>query len=178
METASASGRIITGTAQTFVNNRLVVIYPKDNPAGLVQLQDLGKSGLKLVLAAKEVPVGQYALDFLDQAVKEQTFDTAFKEAVLKNVVSYENDVKAVLMKVVLGEADAGIVYTSDISGDNAAKVGQIEIPEALNVMAAYPIAVTQDSSNPDLAQAFVDYVLSPAGQASLAKYGFIPIKQ
>jgi molybdate transport system substrate-binding protein len=177
MDVAIHSGRIITGTAQTFVNNRLVVIYPRDNPAKLAQLQDLGKPGLKLVLAAKEVPVGQYALNFLDKAITDQTFGSSFKDKVLKNVVSYENDVKSVLTKVVLGEADAGIVYTSDISGDSASKVGQIEIPDALNVIARYPIAEIQNSSNPDLAKAFTGYVLSPEGQGILAKYGFIPVQ-
>jgi molybdate transport system substrate-binding protein len=177
MDAAINGGRIITNTAETFVNNRLVVITPKDNPAGLAQLQDLGKTGLKLVLAAKEVPVGQYTLDFFDKAVQDQAFGASFKNDVLKNVVSYENNVKSVLAKVALGEADAGIVYTSDISGENAAKVAQIEIPNALNVIAIYPIAVIENSPNPELAQAFMDYVLSSEGQDILAKYGFIPVR-
>lgn len=178
MDAAINSGQIVTNTTQTFVNNRLVMIYPTGNPASLAQLQDLRKPGIKLVLAAKEVPVGQYALDFLDKAVQDQAFGASFKEDVLKNVVSYENDVKIVLTKVALGEADAGIVYTSDVSGANASKVGQIEIPDALNVIAKYPIAATKDSPHPDLARAFVDYVLSPEGQTILAKYGFIPAKK
>ena len=178
MNAAINSGQIVTNTTQTFVNNRLVMIYPTGNPASLAQLQDLRKPGIKLVLAAKEVPVGQYALDFLDKAVQDQAFGASFKEDVLKNVVSYENDVKIVLTKVALGEADAGIVYTSDVSGANASKVGQIEIPDALNVIAKYPIAATKDSPHPDLARAFVDYVLSPEGQTILAKYGFIPAKK
>ena len=178
MDAAINSGQIITNTTQTFVNNRLVMIYPTDNPASLAQLQDLRKPGIKLVLAAKEVPVGQYALDFLDKAVQDQAFGASFKDDVLKNVVSYENDVKVVLTKVALGEADTGIVYTSDVSGGNASKVGQIEIPDALNVIAKYPIATTKDSPHPELARAFVDYVLSPEGQTILAKYGFIPAKK
>jgi molybdate transport system substrate-binding protein len=178
MDAVIKSEQVVSGTSQTFLSNRLVLIYPKDNPAKLTQLQDLAKPGLKLVLAAKEVPVGQYALDFLDKTAKDQTFGASFKDNVLKNVVSYENDVKAVLTKVVLGEADAGIVYSSDVVGDNAAKVGQIEIPDALNVIAKYPIAVIKDSTHPDLARSFVDYVLSPAGQAILAKFGFIPVKK
>ncbi len=177
MGTAIQSGRVLTGTAQAFVKNRLVLVAPKANAAGVAQLQDLAKPGLKLVLAAKEVPVGQYALDMLDKAVKDPVFGAAFKDGALQNVVSYENDVKAVLAKVVLGEADAGIVYTSDVSGDNAAKTIQVAIPDALNVIAKYPIAALHDSPNPALAQAFVEAVLSPAGQALLAKYGFIPVK-
>lgn len=169
------AGEIVTGTQKIFARNRLVAIYPKDNPAGLKELKDLGKPGLKLVLAAKEVPVGQYALDFLGQASTDPAFGATFKDDVLKNVVSYEDNVKAVLAKVALGEADAGIVYTSDISGADADKVGRLEILDALNVVASYPIAPLKASKNPELAQGFIDLVLSPDGQAILAKYNFIP---
>ena len=176
MQDAIQSGRIISGTDHIFVRNRLVVIYPKSNPAGLAQLQDLGRSGLKLVLAAKEVPVGQYTLNFLDKAAQDPAFGANYKNAVLQNVVSYENDVKLVLTKISLGEADAGIVYTSDLAGSGAANVGKIDIPDALNVIATYPLAALRDTPNPALAKAFVDAVLSSQGQAVLAKYGFIPV--
>lgn len=178
MDAAVQSGRVTDGTAKVFANNRLVVIYPKDNPAGLQRLQDLAKPGLKLVLAAKEVPVGQYSLDFMDKAVKDPVFSTTFKDDVLKNVVSYEDNVKSVLAKVVLGEADAGIVYLSDISAEAASKVGKLGIPDPLNVIATYPIAVINNSRDPDLAKAFMDLVLSPAGQKVLGKYNFIPAAQ
>ncbi len=169
-------GRIDQGVSKPFVNNRLVVIYPKANPAGIQTLKDLAKPGLKLILADKSVPVGQYALNFLDKAVKDPTLGANYKDAVLKNVVSYEQDVKAVLTKVTLGEGDAGIVYTTDAATDTEGKISQIPIPDSLNVIAVYPIAVVKDSPNLSLAQAFVDYVLSPDGQAILTKYGFIPI--
>jgi molybdate transport system substrate-binding protein len=171
------TGTVISGTQQTFARNRLVVIYPQDNPAGLKELKDLANPGLKLVLAAQEVPVGQYALDFIDKAVAGPAFGAAFKDGVLKNVVSYENNVKTVLTKVALGEADAGIVYLSDISGADAEKVSQIDIPDALNVIASYPIAPVKGSKNPELAQAFIDLVLSAEGQDILEKYNFIPVK-
>jgi molybdate transport system substrate-binding protein len=171
------AGGIISGTQQTFAKNRLVVIFPKDNPAGLKELKDLSNSGLKLVFAAEEVPVGGYSLDFLDQASSDSAFSTSFKDDVLANVVSYEDNVKAVLTKVALGEADAGIVYTSDISGKDASKVGRLDIPDALNVIASYPIAPIKDSKNPEMAQAFIDLVLSQDGQELLAKYNFIPVK-
>ncbi len=90
-------------------------------------------------------------------------------------MVSYEENVKAVLTKVSLNEADAGIVYVTDISPDAANKVGKLDIPDALNTVATYPIAPISDSQNIDLAKSFVAFVLSPAGQAILAKYGFIP---
>jgi molybdate transport system substrate-binding protein len=177
MEAVVAAGEVVSGTQQTFAQNRLVIIYPQDNPAGLKELKDLSKSGLKLVLAAKEVPIGQYSLDFLDKAAADPAFEATFKDDVLKTVVSYEDNVKAVLTKVALGEADAGIVYTSDVTGEDADKVSQMAIPDALNVIASYPMAPIKNSKNPEMAQAFIDLVLSQEGQDILAKYGFIPVK-
>jgi molybdate transport system substrate-binding protein len=177
MNVVIEAGGIVSGTQQTFAKNRLVVIFPKDNPAGLAELKDLANPDLKLVLAAKEVPVGQYSLDFLDKAVADPAFGATFKDDVLNNVVSYEDNVKVVLTKVALGEADAGIVYLSDISGADADKVSRIEIPDTLNVIASYPIAAVKESKIPELAQAFIDLVLSKEGQDILAKYNFIPVK-
>ena len=175
MTNAIAAGRVAGGSHKTFAHNMLVAVYPTDNPAGLAKLQDLAKSGLKLVLAAAQVPVGKYSLEFLDKASQDAAFGTTFKDDVLKNVVSYEDNVKSVLTKVVLGEADAGIVYLTDISLDNADKVGRLDIPDALNAVATYPIAVVSDAQQPELAKAFVDLVLSAQGQAIMAKYGFLP---
>lgn len=175
MDAAVTSKRVTQGDAKTFVKNRLVVIFPKDNPAGLKTLQDLAQPGLKLDLEDKSVPAGQYSLDFLDKAVKDPAFDPKFKENVLKNVVSYETDVKVVLSKVTLGEADAGIVYLTDY---NTApdKLGKLDIPDALNTIANYPIAPIVDSKQAELARAFITLVLSPEGQAVMAKYGFVTV--
>lgn len=173
MQVAIDSGHIVSGTQRTFARNRLVVVTPGDNPAGLGDIQDLARPGLKIVLAANEVPVGQYALDFLDKAEADGSLPGGYKDAVLANVVSYEENVRSVLAKVALGEADAGVVYTSDAAA-SAGAVRQIEIPDALNTIAHYPIAVLGDSPNPQLAQQFVDYVLSPVGQQVLVKHGFI----
>jgi molybdate transport system substrate-binding protein len=175
MDAAIESKSVIADDAKTFAKNRLVVIFPKDNPAGLMELKDLTKTGVKLDLADKVVPVGQYSLDFLDKAVKDPGFGPQFKDNVIKNVVSYEDNVKTVLNKIVLGEADAGIVYITDITPEAAKKVGTIEIPDSLNTIASYPIAPISDSKNPELAKAFVALILSPDGQAIMAKYGFIP---
>ncbi len=178
MDAAVTAKQVNADDAKTFVKNRLVVIFPVDNPAGLKELKDLARPGIKLDLADKAVPVGQYSLDFLDKAVKDPGFDPQFKDNVIKNIVSYEENVKAVLNKVILGEADAGIVYVTDITVDAASKVGTIEIPDALNTIATYPISPISDSKNAELAKAFVDLVLSPDGQAIMAKYGFIPAAQ
>ncbi|MEZ4864435.1 MAG: molybdate ABC transporter substrate-binding protein [Caldilineaceae bacterium] len=173
MGVAIESGRIISGTQRTFARNRLVVITPHDNPARLSTLQDLAKPGVKLVFAAAAVPVGQYTLNFLDKAAADGSLGADYKDAVIANAVSYEQNVRAVLTKVTLGEADAGVVYTSDV-GAVAADLVQIMIPDSLNTIASYPIAMLSDSANPEVAQQLMDYVLAPAGQQVLARYGFI----
>ena len=180
---ASASGKemdaLLTGkfiadaTSQIFLTNKLVVILPADNPAGLEKLEDLANPGIKLVLAAEEVPVGNYARQALD--LMNGSFGIDFKDKVMANVVSNEDNVKQVVAKVQLGEADAGIVYTSDAVA--APDLKTVEIPTELNVTAKYPIAALADSTNADLAQAFVEYVLSPEGQNILQKWGFAPVK-
>ncbi len=177
-DVAVTANRVSQTDVKVFARNRLVVVYPKKNPGGVKALTDLAKPDLKLVLADKSVPVGQYALDFFDKAAKDPAFDSTFKENVMKNVVSYEESVKAVLIKVSLAEADAGIVYVTDITPDAAQKVDKIDIPDALNTIATYPIAPISDSRSPDLAKAFVALVLSPDGQAILSRYGFMPASE
>jgi molybdate transport system substrate-binding protein len=171
MATAVESGRIDPEEPRIFVTNRLVAVFPADNPAGIAQLQDLARPGTLLVLASEQVPVGQYSLDFLDRASQNVAFGPSFREGVLNNVVSYEENVRSVLNKVVLGEADSGVVYSSDLVGvDN---IRHLEIPNALNLIAVYPIAQLKDSSLPELSRAFVDFILSPGGREILARHGF-----
>ena len=183
---ASASGKemetLVTGdfvgadVSQVFLSNKLVVILPADNPAAfasLKKLEDLANPGIKIVLAAEEVPVGKYARQALD--LMDASFGTGYKDNVLANVVSNEASVKQVVAKVQLGEADAGIVYVSDVVA--APELKFIEISVDLNVIAKYPIAPLVKSENADLAAKFIEYVLSAEGQATLAKWGFIPVK-
>lgn len=160
----------IEGEPTAFLTNRLTIIVPADNPAGLETYADLGNSGVALVLAAPDVPVRDYS----NQAIALMG-DAAWQAAVFANLVSEEPNVRQVATKVSLGEADAGIVYTSDVTPDIASSVLQIAIPDEMNVIASYPIAVVQDAPAGDVAQAFVDFVLSPEGQAILAKWGFGP---
>lgn len=171
MEGAITTGRIDAGAPAIFVTNRLVVIYPADNPANLTSLQDLRNPDTLLVLATEEVPVGRYSLAFLAAASTDSAFGESFQSDVLANVVSYEENVRAVLNKVSLGEADAGIVYTSDLAA--APEIGRLDIPDALNSIARYPIAILNDSPHQAAAQSFVDFVLSADGQQILANYGF-----
>jgi molybdate transport system substrate-binding protein len=175
MNAAIQSGLVVSGTQKTFVRNRLTVIVPKDNPGGIKELKDLAKPGLEIVLAAASVPVGGYALTVLDKMNAD--FGATFSQTVLSSVVSYEDNVKQVVAKVQLGEADAGIVYTSDVTPQVADKLTEVDIPDKYNVLATYPIAVLKSALQADLAGAFVDYVLSDNGQAVLQKWGFIPAK-
>jgi molybdate transport system substrate-binding protein len=176
MQVAVDGERVADAAPRIFARNRLAVIHPQENPANLETLHDLARPGVKLVLAATTVPVGQYSLEFLAKATASAGFTPTYSQTVLANVVSYEENVRGVLTKVALGEADAGIVYTSDAAG--AGQVEVIEIPDALNVIAEYPIAVIQDSKQAELAQKFVALVLSEAGQAILSRVGFLPITQ
>ena len=171
MNDAVKANRVSKDAVQTFAMNKLVVIYPSDNPAKISTLTDMVKSGVKIDIADESVPVGKYALTFLDNASKDKTYGSDFKANFLKNVVSKEDNVKAVLTKVSLGEADAGIVYISDISGDYASKVGKLYIPDSVNAIASYPIAPISDSKNADLAKAFVAYVLAKDGQDILQMF-------
>ncbi len=173
MNNAIKSDLVVSGTQKTFVRNRLAVIMPKDNPGGIHELKDLAKPGLKIILAAPGVPVGGYALTALNKMNAD--FGATFSQTVMSNVVSQEDNVKQVVAKIQLGEGDAGIVYSSDVTPDAATKVTKIEIPDKYNVLATYPIAVLKAAPQTDLAAKFVDYVLSPDGQAILAKWSFIP---
>jgi molybdate transport system substrate-binding protein len=171
MESLVRAGMVSTGSPSVFLTNKLVVILPATNPAGLHQLQDLSRPGLKIVLAAEDVPVGDYARQSLEKM--NLTFGSDFSTLVLANVVSNEDNVKQVVAKVQLGESDAAIVYASDAIA--APDLARIEIPADLNVIAQYPIAALSDSAHATLAERFVAYVLSPAGQAMLGKWGFGP---
>ena len=163
------TGRINAGSETMFVSNRLTIIVPIDNPARIATLTDLAQPGVRLLLAAEGVPARQYTDEII--AGQPAPFQTQF----YANVVSAEENVRQVAAKIALGEADAGIVYNSDVTPDLVARVGQIIIPDEQNVVALYPIAPLADAANPALAQTFIDFVLSPDGQAILAKWGFEP---
>lgn len=146
--------------ATRFGRNRLEIVVERGNPKGIEGLAGLGRADVKVVLAAPQVPVGRYAREALAKA------------GVSVKPVSLESDVKAVVSKVALGEADAGIAYHTDlIEGDRTAGVA---IPEAQNVLASYPIAVVKEAKNSALARAFVRFVLSKAGQAIMIRHGFV----
>jgi molybdate transport system substrate-binding protein len=166
----------LAGDSEIFVHNSLVIITPSDNPAGVESLADLQNNGLKLVLAAPEVPVGGYAREMFEKANAVPEYGTGFSAAVEGNVVSNESNVKQVVTKVQLGEADAGVVYGSDVTPDVAPELETIQVPDDLNVIADYPIATLTDSENAEGAEAFVAFVQSDEGQEILAKWGFAAV--
>ena len=173
MDQVVTASRIDADSPQVFAGNQLVVIAPADNPGEMEQFDDLAKPGLQLVLAAEEVPVGNYSRQMLDKALEDPDYGAEFKQAVMDNVISNEENVKLVVSKVQLGEADAGIVYGSDVTPSVADDLMQIEIPAAFNVRATYPIAVVDDAAQPDLAAEFISFVLGEEGQAILTHWGF-----
>jgi molybdate transport system substrate-binding protein len=148
-----------------FATNRLVVIVTADDPASVASIEDLARPGVAVVLAQPAVPVGAYARRALGAL--------GIESAVEANVVSNALDAKAVAAAVALGEADAGIVYASDVTPALAARVRVLPIPERAAVQAVYPIAPAADPEHPRGARAFVDLVRSPAGRAILAAHGF-----
>jgi molybdate transport system substrate-binding protein len=175
MQVVVDGGMADEAQTRVFARNRLVIAVPPDNPAGIASLADLATPGIRLVLAAAEVPAGRYALEILDRASADPTYGPGFPEAVLANVRSYEENVRAVLAKVVLAEADAGIVYLTD-ARSSGGDIVAIEIPPDFNVVAEYFIAPLSGAVHPDRARAFLDDLLSTEGQSILAGAGFEPV--
>jgi molybdate transport system substrate-binding protein len=161
MKKVADAGKL-AGDARTFATNLLAIAVEKGNPKHVAGLADLAKPGLVVVLAAEEVPAGKYARQALTKA------NVTVKPA------SLDLDVRAVLSKVSLGEADAGIVYKSDIvaAGD---KVEGVAVAAEHNVTATYPVAILKAAPNAAGANAFVALLTSPYGREVLAKYGFLP---
>jgi molybdate transport system substrate-binding protein len=160
MQKAADKGEL-AGPPRIFALNRLVIAVPAGNPKHITSVADLTKSGLTLALAAPQVPAGKYAAEVFAKA------------GLPVPAASQELDVRAVLNKVALNEADAGIVYVTDIRAA-AGKVEAVTIPDQYNVTARYPIALLKHAPNPADGTTFLEYVLSAAGQATLKEFGFM----
>jgi molybdate transport system substrate-binding protein len=150
------------GTSRVFAHNKLEIVVAAGNPRHITGLADLAKPGVIYITAAATVPAGKYALQILDKAGVKVT------------PKSLETDVKSVVSKIELGEADAGIVYVTDVKAAGS-KVTGVLIPDSVNVIATYPIVAIKGSKNSNLANAFIAYVLSADGQATLQTFGFLP---
>ena len=160
MDKLSADGFTL-GTSQVFAHNQLEIVVAPGNPKGITGLADLAKPGVIYVSEGPTVPAGKYALQVLAKA------------GVTVTPKSLETSVTAVISKIELGEADAGIVYTTDVTAAKS-KVQGVPIPAADNVIATYPIVAVKGTSNAAVADAFIAYVVSAAGQSTLATFGFL----
>ena len=175
MDQAVAAG-LTRGMPVDFASNTLVVIATQEG--GLSRLADLARPGVRFALAHAGVPVGSYSRQLLRNLAEDGALGlgSGFDDDVLANLVSEEPNVRLVAQKVALGELDAGIVYQTDVPVAQAAgRIRVIPIPATANVSARYPITVLRDAPEADLAQAFVRFVLSEAGQRHLRKHGFGP---
>ena len=160
---------LVAGTA-VFARNEPVIVVPAGNPAGIKTLGDLPKAK-RLVIGAPEVPIGTYTVRIFEAAARKHGAD--FRKKLEAAVVSRELNVRQVLAKVALGEADAGIVYRTDAQAARD-KVEVVSIPAEVNSLAEYPITTMKASKRPALARAWIDLVLSAEGQRRLVSAGFL----
>lgn len=159
-----------------YATNKLAIIVPSDNPAGITGLADLAKPGVKLVSETKDVPVRKYTEQMLNKTVNNTDYGQAFVDGFKKNIISEETNVAGATTKVALGEADAGITYYSDVTKDLAEKVKIIDIPEKLNVVASYKAGIITGSKQSELAKEYIDLLTSDEGKTVLKDYRFSPI--
>ena len=164
---------LAAGPVTPFAGNRLAIIVPKANPAGVTSPLDLARPGLKIVAAGDDVPITKYANQLLDELAKQPGYPPGLAEKVKAAIVSKEDNVAAVVAKIALGEGDAAIVYETDAR--DAASLASIAVPEAANVPASYGAVTVKASSHPDAAAAFLGWLTGPDGQAILARHGFLP---
>jgi molybdate transport system substrate-binding protein len=164
---------LASGSAVSFAGNRLVLIVPKGNPAGIQSAQDLARPGLKIIAAGDKVPITKYATQLVANLAREPGYPSDFATAYAANIASQEDNVSGIVSKVELGEGDAGIVYVTDARASD--RVDTIDVPGAANVPAAYAGVVVKAARNPGAATAFLDWLVGPDGQAILASFGFLP---
>lgn len=168
-------GMITPENSGQFIANRLLVIANPHSP--VVRLLDLSKPGVKIALASEESPAGKYTRQLLDKLTVQGNLGENYKEKVLQNVVSYEGTVRSVVTKVELGEADAGIVYQSDVYPSSIGKVRQILIPDSLNITAVYYYGILNTTPRQEEARKFMELLLSEKGQNIFQGCGFLPIQ-
>ncbi len=171
MNTAKQKNLVVADKAKNLAVTRLIVILAPNNPGKVTQLQDIGRPGVRLMLAVPDIPIGKSTEDALKKM--EATFGAGFTEKVTKNVVSRELGVKPIVSKVQLGEADAGVVFVTDAR--SAPDLETVQVPDNLNSPVAFSIAPVTAAKHPQAAQAFVDFMSGEAGQNVLRDQGYQP---
>jgi len=165
----------LEGEPRVFAHNGLVVIVPRANPGRISSLVDLARHGIKVVLGAPAVPAGAYSRAALRRLGAEPGYPSGYAARVMANVVSEEENVKSVVAKVQIAEADAGMVYRSDVNASVARYLKVFELPEAAQIVADYPIAALKGSSHAEAARAFLDLLAAPEGRAVLERFRMTP---
>ncbi|MCC6442148.1 MAG: molybdate ABC transporter substrate-binding protein [Armatimonadetes bacterium] len=159
---------------RVFARNRVCVIVPKANRARIRTLADLARPGIRIVAGHENLPIGKYMVKILDKMDRSGQFGSGFKDRVLKNIASRELNVKQIVAKIGMDDFDAGFAFVTDITPAVRKNATLLSVPAALNIIAAYPIAVSKTAPAPALAQEFVKLVVSPQGQRILKRYGFL----
>lgn len=161
------------GRVRAFAGNRLSIIVPADDPAGIDTPADLARPGVKIVAAGDAVPITRYADELVANLAALDGYPAGFVDAYRANVVSREDDVKAVVAKIELGEGDAAIVYETDALASDG--LATIDVPSAADVAASYAGVAIEASTHPAEAAAFLDWLTGSEGQAILVSHGFSP---
>jgi molybdate transport system substrate-binding protein len=174
---ALAQAGLLAGPYLPIAHNSIAIIVPKDNPERIRSAADLARPGLTLVGCSPEIPVGNYTQQVLDKLDKSGKFGANYKSRVQKNFRSLEPNVKGIVAKVTLGDAEAGFCYASDVTPEIAKQVKMITIPAQYNVKVTSYIGVVKNRGDAKLARQFVDFVRSAAGQKILKQHNMIPIK-
>lgn len=164
---------LAAGAAVAFAANKLTIIVPTANPAAIRTPADLAKPGVKVIAAGDAVPITKYATRLVANLAGQPGYPATFAAAYAANIVSKEDNVKAIVAKIELDEGDAGIVYVTD--GRASTRVSAVDVPDAANVPATYAGVVVRASKSAAAAQAFLAWFAGPAGQAILASFGFLP---
>ncbi len=164
----------LVGQVHFFAGNNLVVLLSKKRSA-IKELNDLTNEGVQIALGNNYVPIGKYTRQLLTGMKQDPAFGAKLIDGIWKNVRTEESSVKSIVTRLILDEVDAGIVYRTDLIADVRAKTSYIELPEQHNPFVRYPTAIVNESQQHGAAQAFIDLLLSPAGQNILHNYGFLP---
>jgi molybdate transport system substrate-binding protein len=164
-------GGFARGDAVVFATNTLAIVVPSENPGGIRTPADVARPGVRIVAAGDEVPITRYAEELVMNLADEAGYPADFAATYAANIASREDNVKAIVAKIELGEGDAGIVYVTDAKASTTVKA--IDVPDTANVAATYSGIVVDASTNPAAAKAFLDWFAGPEGQSILTGFGF-----
>lgn len=168
-----AEAGLVDGAPYTFARNQLTIIVPADAPSAITSPADLARPGVLVIAAGDDVPITRYATQLIERLSQAPGAVPGFATRYAANIVTREDNVKAVVAKIELGEGDAALVYRTDAAASD--RVSTVEIPDAANVTATYDGVVVKASRHRFEARAFLEWFAGPGGQAILRDFGFLP---